>query len=380
MNILGDHIVSRGGSINPSRFPDEIFELYSIPAHDRGSADIVRGSNIGSSKQLVQPGDVLISKIIPHIRRVRVVGPDQGYRQIASGEWIVFRTQAYDPGYLRHYLLSNRFHAQYMNTVAGVGGSLVRARPQFVRKLQAPLPELEEQRRIAAILDKADAIRTKRRQALHIQRSLVAAQFSLRFGDPMGSSQRFPKRRLGDISRIIRGASPRPAGDPRYFGGEIPWLKISDLTAEPSATVRDIRETVTEAGAAKSVLLPPNTLILSNSATVGIAKIIEPASCIHDGFLAFLDLDEKVDKRWLQAALELSRPRVASLAPEGTQKNLNGPIVKGIRLQIPPLDLQLEFLAESRKIDRLIASTAQALDHDDALFASLQSRAFKGEL
>lgn len=166
MNLLGQHVASRTGSLKPGDFPDETFELYSIPAHDAGGPERVLGSAIGSAKQVVRPGDVLLSKIIPHIRRVRIVEEHSGLRQIASGEWMVFRTDEYDARYLGHFLLSDRFHVQFMNTVAGVGGSLVRARPEFVRKIQAPLPPLEEQRRIAAILDQADAIRTKRRQVI----------------------------------------------------------------------------------------------------------------------------------------------------------------------------------------------------------------------
>ena len=150
---LGEHVASRTGSVIPSNFPDEEFELYSIPAHDAGGPEFTQGVEIGSAKQNVQPGDVLLAKIIPHIRRVRVVGESSGRRQVASGEWIIFRTGDYEPNYLRHFLLSDRFHVQFMNTVAGVGGSLVRARPEFVKKIQAPLPPLDEQRRIADILD-----------------------------------------------------------------------------------------------------------------------------------------------------------------------------------------------------------------------------------
>ena len=141
-------------------------KLSSIPAHDQGVPELVLGSTIGSSKQLVQPGDVMVSKIIPHIRRARIVQQDSGLRQIASGEWIVFRGSEFDPGYLKHFLLSDDFHKQFMNTVAGVGGSLVRARPAQVRGIGLPLPPLPEQRRIAAILDHADALRAKRRQVL----------------------------------------------------------------------------------------------------------------------------------------------------------------------------------------------------------------------
>lgn len=88
---LGDLSVVRGGSVDPKKHPKEIFELYSIPAFDSGSPEITQGANIGSSKKNIEPGDVLLSRIVPHIRRAWVVGKANGYRQIGSGEWIVFR-------------------------------------------------------------------------------------------------------------------------------------------------------------------------------------------------------------------------------------------------------------------------------------------------
>ena len=168
-------MLKRGGSVNPSKFPDEVFDLLSIPAFDRGEVDISLGSEIGSSKSVVQPNDVLISKIIPHIRRCWVVPAKGENRQIGSGEWIIFRDDRFLPSFLKHFLTSNIFHSQFMNTVAGIGGSLVRARPAFVEKIEIPLPypedlekSLKEQKRIAAILDKADGIRRKRKQTIQL--------------------------------------------------------------------------------------------------------------------------------------------------------------------------------------------------------------------
>jgi len=138
------------GSVDPSAFPDEEFDLYSIPAFDQGAPETLLGNKIGSTKQVVQPGDVLLSRIVPHIRRAWIVGPNRNRRIIASGEWIVFRGKEIEPRYLRHVLVGDPFHAEFMRTVSGVGGSLLRARPRYVAKIHVPLPSLSEQRRIAA--------------------------------------------------------------------------------------------------------------------------------------------------------------------------------------------------------------------------------------
>lgn len=178
-------MVKRGGSVNPAKFPDEVFDLLSIPAFDQGKVEVLAGSEIGSSKSCVQENDVLLSKIIPHIRRCWVVPKGGSRRQIGSGEWIIFRSEKLDSKYLKHYLTSNGFHRQFMNTVAGVGGSLVRARPAAVEKIKIPHPPLNEQKRIAAILDKADAIRRKRQQAIVLTDQLLRSVFLDMFGDPV---------------------------------------------------------------------------------------------------------------------------------------------------------------------------------------------------
>lgn len=144
-------------SLDPALTPDERFDLLSIPAYDTGTPEVVGGIEIGSTKLIVHPGDTLISKIVPHIQRVWVVPPRGSLRQIASSEWIVLRSERTDPSYLRYVLLEQGFHSRFMATVDGLSGSLQRARPQLVRRIEIPVPPLREQRAIADFLDRETA-------------------------------------------------------------------------------------------------------------------------------------------------------------------------------------------------------------------------------
>ena len=148
---LGDLMPSSTGTVDPRRHASEVFALYSIPACEEGAPQMLSGSLIGSSKQHVQHRDVLLSRIVPHIRRSWIVGSHEE-RTIASTEWIVFRTTNALPEYLRFVLISDDFHHQLMNTVSGVGGSLLRARPSLVAEIRISLPPLSEQKRIATML------------------------------------------------------------------------------------------------------------------------------------------------------------------------------------------------------------------------------------
>ncbi len=82
--------LASGNGINPFEFPDEIFELYSVPAYEAGKPEVVAGKEIGSNKQIVSEGMILLCKINPRINRTWIVKSGSGNRQIASTEWIAF--------------------------------------------------------------------------------------------------------------------------------------------------------------------------------------------------------------------------------------------------------------------------------------------------
>src|SRR5947208_2752311 len=105
---LGE-IAARTAHIDPSRTPNETYELYSVPSFASGKPDRMRGKEIKSTKQSVLPDDVLLCKIVPHINRVWTVAPTHGQRQIASSEWIVYRDHRCEPHYLRYCLSEASF-------------------------------------------------------------------------------------------------------------------------------------------------------------------------------------------------------------------------------------------------------------------------------
>ena len=166
-------------TVDPRTAPDEMFELWSIPAFDAGSPELLRGDEIGSQKKVVSSGDVLLSRIIPHIRRGWVVRENSdGRRQIASTEWIVFSSAEVVPGFLRQLLVSDFFHVSFMQTITGVGGSLSRANPGAVGEIQIPLPPLEVQKEIVAEIEgyqnEIERLKTEiANQEKNIQRSIA---------------------------------------------------------------------------------------------------------------------------------------------------------------------------------------------------------------
>lgn len=376
---LGHFAVSRGGSVDPSKFADETFDLYSIPAYDSFEPEVLKGKDIGSSKKVVEPGDVLISRIVPHIRRVWIVGPYRERRQIASGEWIIFRGDSFDAHYMRHCLLSNLFHQEFIKTVSGVGGSLLRARPSLVEKIKIPLPSLPQQKRIANILDKADAIRRKRQQAIKLADEFLRSVFLDMFGDPVTNSKGWDSKKLCMVGTLDRGVSKhRPRNAPELLGGPYPLVQTGEV-ANSKGYIRSYKSTYSEIGLKQSKMWPAGTLCITIAANIAKTGMLTFDACFPDSVVGFspnaLSTTEYVQfwLRFLQKILEDS-------APESAQKNINLEILRNLDIPLPPVALQKEFSSRVAQVQALKEKQTIGCGHTSALFNALTQRAFQGEL
>ena len=138
----------RPDTMTPSSSHTQTFELYSVPIFNTGGPEILLGNAIGSAKQVVKKGDVLLCKINPHINRVWELTNKSDLVQIASSEWIVVRSSALNPSFMKFYFESPGFRKLLCSQVSGVGGSLTRAQPAVVKKYEIPIPPYKEQLRI----------------------------------------------------------------------------------------------------------------------------------------------------------------------------------------------------------------------------------------
>ena len=147
--IAGDFRRKRSATFSPATASDDEYELWSIPSHAAGAPEVVAASHIGSNKQRVCPGDVLISRINPRLNRTWVVQEKRRLSQIASTEWIVFpKSDGIDPRFLAALLSDSRVRDFLSANASGVGGSLTRVRPALFDKVRLPIPPLNEQGRI----------------------------------------------------------------------------------------------------------------------------------------------------------------------------------------------------------------------------------------
>lgn len=253
-----------------------------------------------------------------------------------------------------------------------------------VASLSFSPPSLDEQRRIAAILDKADAIRTKRRQVLASLDTLPVAAFVERFGDPDQASRTIS---LGEIATLVGGRN-LVAEDQSQ---ETPFrvLKISSVTSgvfRPSESKALPPDYVPPS----AHMVHPGDLLMSRANTAelvgatAMADEVDSNLALPDKIWKFVWLVPDIEPLFMHTLLSIPtmRRRISRLASGtgGSMKNV--PKEKLMRMLIPDIKVgeQRSFADAVRGMHRLRADTATALAADDALFASLQSRAFKGEL
>lgn len=240
------------------------------------------------------------------------------------------------------------------------------------------LPPLNEQRRIAAILDHADALRTKRREVLAHLDTLTQSIFRDRFGDPKRNARGLPVHKLGDLGLLDRGVSKhRPRNDSALLGGTYPLIQTGDV-ANSGGYITSFSATYSDLGLAQSRLWPAGTLCITIAANIAKTGILAFDACFPDSVVGFSADPEtttyiRVWLSFLQATLEAS-------APQSAQKNINLAVLRMLDVPMPNRDEVVKFASriEAVKVQRELAVAAQGAHA--TLFASLQTRAFGGEL
>ncbi|MPZ44666.1 MAG: hypothetical protein GEV05_14935 [Betaproteobacteria bacterium] len=170
---LGELLVHSLQHFDRSELDRQPVALYSMAGFARSRPELLDGSSVHGKPVIVRPGDVLLSRASTEPRRAWVVVDEAGRTPLASGEWLVVRSNAHDPGYLRHLLVSNEFHLRFLQAVAGTRQA--NAASARLRAITLPVPPQPQQHAIARLLDLADALRAKRRRALSALDALQSA-------------------------------------------------------------------------------------------------------------------------------------------------------------------------------------------------------------
>ena len=190
--------------------------------------------------------------------------------------------------------------------------------------------------------------------------------------------------RVAHLCEVVRGGSPRPAGDPKYYGGNIPFLKVADITGDTNPYLQSFTFTIKEAGLTKTRLVKANTLLLSNSgATLGVPKICTFETTFNDGIAAFLGVDEDLLLYHYYFWMCNTR-KLRSVNQGAAQPNLNTNLIKEYLF---PVCSKAEMIAVADKLHRIFSTIdnlentlQRELSKAETLRQSILKKAFSGKL
>lgn len=347
--------------ITPAELNEDTFYIMDSVRH------ITEEGKEKTGLSYLPTGTVILSSRAP-IGKTAIAGCEmccnQGFKNLICSDAIYNE-------YLYFFLKSK---TDYLNSL-GRGATFKEISKSIVENIEIPLPEVNQQKEIAKKFKKLEQLISLRKQQIAKLDELVKARFVEMFGDINVNNKKWMTYPLGELCTIVRGGSPRPIE--KYLGGTIPWIKIGDATTGENIYLNSTKEYIIQEGVKKSRMIKAGSLIFANcGVSLGFARIITFDGCIHDGWLAMEDIDEKLDKIFLLYSLNQMTEYFRKTAPAGTQPNLNTNIMKMHRQIVPPMEMQKAFISFVRYIDNQKQIVQQSLEKLELMKKALMQEYF----
>ena len=313
---------------------------------------------------------VLTSETVDDLGHAYLFNNPSGKLAVSGTETTIVRVERKDivlPAYLNYLMSSPRFIGELRQYTRGM--KVFRVHPSDVARIEVDLPSIDEQQKVVAILDAVYEKQQINTQLNGYLAELAQTLYNDWFRDFGHWGGRMPSHWesgvLGDYVSVKRGGSPRPIQE--YLSNEgLHWLKIADVSGVNGPYILEIKEHIKEEGLRKTVHLEPGSLVLSNSATPGIPKILSIGTCIHDGWLYFPQ--SEFTNEWLYCYFLNIRQELVRMANGSVFQNLKTDIVKDFEI-IRPDD---ETLDSFQKIIAPLFGLMEACQQESKQLAALR--------
>ena len=259
----------------------------------------------------------------------------------------------------------------------GSGSTFSAVTQSIVRDIPINLPPLPEQQRIVALLDKADSLRQKRRQAIALLDEFLKSTFLDMFGDPVKNEKGWENKTLCDVGKLDRGKSKhRPRNAPELLGGPYPLIQTGDI-ANSNGYIKYFKSSYSEVGLKQSKLWPKGTLCITIAANIAKTGILTFEACFPDSVVGFVP-NSLVNNEYIQMWMSFLQKTLEETAPESAQKNINLDILRKLKIPTPPISLQNKFAAIVEKTEQAKAKMKAQLVEMDNNFNGLMAGVFRG--
>lgn len=315
-----------------------------------------------SQYKIAYPNTLIINSMNILIGSVGI----SNYLGCVSPVYYVFKENEYsDLRYINYIFNTREFQKELRKYANGILEIRLRVSSYDIFKRKIPLPNKTTQEKIANFLDmkcsEIDKLHLKIEKQIEILTEYKKAIITKAVTKGLNSNNEMKDSKNQWIGKIpihwdiykykhlaylVRGGSPRPAGNPIYYYGNIPFMKISDITKDDKMYVDSCEGSIKPAGLSNTRMVKKGTLLLTNSgATLGIPKILNINSTINDGIAAFLNIDDKLDTKFAYYSLKSKTDYFLQVAALGMgQPNLNTEIIGNTYVAIPPKYEQQEII------------------------------------
>lgn len=352
---------------NNSNNPIQTNYILSL-TNDRGVIPYDEKGDVGnkskedvSGYKLAYPNDIVLNSMNVIIGSVAL---SKYYGCVSPVYYMLYPRNAADDVRYYNYIFQTK---EFQNKLKGYGNGIMEIRMRIqmskLNTVELPVADSETQIRIADFLDekcaKIDAVIEKQKHVIEKLKEYklsVITEAVTKGLDPTVPMKDSGVEWIGEIpecwdvttvarvATVVRGASPRPAGDPKYFNGsDVPWITVAEVTKDDGKYICSTETFLTKEGALYSRLVEKGTLLLSNSgATLGVPKVTKINGCINDGSVAFYDL--KLEQFYLFYLFKARTFELRKQMQGYGQPNLNTSIIKTIQLPLPTREAQLEII------------------------------------
>ena len=320
----------------------------------------------------VTSGDILFAKMCGTKKTLRINDVmakylfSTGFCAVRANESVMIADLLY------HLLSSEQFLTQKDQNSSGATQKAITN--TGLKKITIQVPDLEEQRVLAAKLDCIEQMMAKRRIQIEYFDQLVKSRFIELFGDPLHPVN---SRALGDVAVLERGRfSPRPRNDPRYYGGDYPFIQTGDI-AGCGHRLSEYRQTLNEKGIHVSKKFSAGTIVIAIvGATIGATAILEIDVYAPDSVIGISVNDELYNNVFMEALLQFWQPELVRIAPESARANINLRILQSIPIIDVELPRQLQFASFVEQTDKSKLAIQESLKRLEILKKSLMQKYF----
>ena len=243
---------------------------------------------------------------------------------------------------------------------------------KYLESVAIPLPPLEEQRRIAAILDKATELEVLSMKQSRLLEDAEKHLFLEYFGSPFPGKTPWPVAQLGELGSLERGISKhRPRNDPTLMDGPYPFIQTGDV-AGCRGKITTFSATYSEKGLAQSRLWPAGTLCITIAANIAKTGILDFDACFPDSVVGFQERSPAIIT-YVQCWMSFLQGHIEQMAPESAQKNINLEILRGLSVPVPSEDRLKKFHVAILSLRCTWTRSTQRRGQTAELKSSLQS-------